>query len=179
MQCGGWTIEWQGKTGDITPGTTLLAGIKQTAAAAKVVYDPYGEFKNAGSVKADVGVVVVGEAPYAEGVGDSANPSLSQYDVKLIEKMRARSQKLVVVVYSGRPIIITDALAKADAWVAAWLPGTEGQGVADVLFGDQPFVGKLSFTWPRSSKQLPIHTEQAGNGPTDPLFPFGFGLSTP
>jgi len=180
MQCGGWTIEWQGQSGDITAATSLLKGITNTAAGSKVLYDPSGDFKGDGTPsKADVGIVVVGEMPYAEGVGDSQNPALTQSDVDLIGKMRVRSQKLVVIILSGRPLIITDVLSKADAWVAAWLPGTEGQGVADVLFGDQPFRGKLPYTWPRSSGQIPIHSSQAGNGPSAALFPYGFGLSAP
>ncbi len=97
----------------------------------------------------------------------------------MIERVRARSHKLVVILISGRPVIIIDQLRIADAFVAAWLPGTEGQGVADVLFGDYPFSGKLPYTWPRSMDQIPFDFE---NLPTEghdaPLFPFGYGLDT-
>lgn len=176
MQCGGWTMEWQGKAGDITPGTTILEGIAaEIDKSTTMVYDARGEFKDAPGM-ADVGIAVVGELPYAEGQGDRADLALSTADQALIQRMRERSKVLVVVILSGRPMIITDLLPKADAWVAAWLPGTEGAGVTDVLFGDVPFTGKLPYTWPRSMKQLPLGNllENAESDP--PLFPFGFGL---
>jgi beta-glucosidase len=94
----------------------------------------------------------------------------------LIERVRARSQKLVIILISGRPMIITDQLDTADAFVAVWLPGSEGQGVADVLFGDYPFTGKLPYTWPRSMDQIPFDFEAPGAGDDAPLFPFGYGL---
>ena len=83
---------------------------------------------------------------------------------------------MVVVILSGRPLIINDQLQVADAWVAAWLPGTEGQGIADVLFGDYRPTGKLPFTWPRSMDQLPFNFSQMATGDTAPLFPFGYGI---
>ena len=95
----------------------------------------------------------------------------------LIGRVRARSKKLIVILVSGRPMIITDQLASADAFVAAWLPGLEGEGVADDLFGDKPFTGKLSFTWPRSMDQAADQLEQQ-HGSSKPLFPFGYGLTT-
>lgn len=174
LQCGGWTIEWQGSFGEITPGTTILQGIFETLGNHTMLYyHPYGDFTEAvddsgNPIRADVGIVVIGEPPYAEGVGDAADLGLSGAAVQLIEQVGERSEKLIVILVSGRPLIITEELGLADAWVAAWLPGTEGQGVADVLFGDQPFTGKLSFRWPRSMDQL--HD--------DPLFPFGYGLTT-
>jgi beta-glucosidase len=175
IQSGGWTIEWQGKTGDITPGTTILAGIQEVAGpAATIEYNRTGKFDDI----ADVGVAVVGERPYAEGRGDDNRLALSRGDRALIENMRQHSRKLVLVVLSGRPIIITDVLDAADAVVAAWLPGTEGAGVADALFGDRPFSGTLPYTWPRSADQLPF---DFGNLPASgcdaPLFPFGYGLT--
>jgi beta-glucosidase len=175
MMCGGWTIEWQGKLGDITKGgTTIVDAIKATAGSgSKVEYNPTGKFEQV----ADIGVVVVGEAPYAEGEGDAANLSLTPADQKLIATMREKSKKLVVIILSGRPVVITDMLDQADAWVAAWLPGTEGQGVADVLFGDQPFTGKLSYSWPASMEQLPLGPANPGAADQKPLFPFGFGLT--
>ena len=121
---------------------------------------------------------MVGEQPYAEGVGDKADLSLSETDGNTINAMRSRVDKLIVVILSGRPLVITDQLANADAWVEAWLPGTEGEGVGDVLFGDKTFVGKLPYTWPRSNAQLPINeNNSAGKTGCDaPLFPFGYGL---
>ncbi len=179
MQCGGWTIEWQGKMDDITPGTTILEGIAaEIDKSTTLVYHPRGEFIDAEGL-ADVGIAVVGELPYAEGEGDRADLSLSTFDQALIQRMRERSKVLVVVILSGRPMIITDLLPKADAWVAAWLPGTEGAGVTDVLFGDVPFTGKLPYTWPHSMDQLPLGNmlENAESDP--PLFPFGFGMTAP
>lgn len=174
MQCGGWTIEWQGKSGNIEPGTTILQGIKAAVSAnTKVEYNLSGQFDG----MADVGIAVVGEQPYAEGVGDKSDLSLSGRDIQAITNLRAHSQKLVVVILSGRPLVITSQYQIADAWVAAWLPGTEGEGVADVLLGEFPFAGKLPYTWPRSNIQNPININNLANR-TDcaaPLFPFGYG----
>lgn len=171
IQCGGWSSTWQGETGDITPGTTILEGIQAAATDPEaVLYDPW---RVDGPV--DVAIAVVGEMPYAEGEGDADDLALSAADQAVIEQWRAKSNKLVVVIVSGRPMIITDQLALADAVVAAWLPGTEGAGVADGLFGDTPFTGKLSYTWPRRMDQLPFDFTA---GPADPLFPFGYGLQT-
>ena len=177
-QAGGWTIEWQGKEGDITEGTTILAGIKQTVAAdTQVVYNRFGKFDRIKD-KADVGIAVVGELPYAEGVGDSADLTLSDADVAAIQGLRQHADQVVVVLVSGRPLDIADHLDQADVWVAAWLPGTEGQGVADGLFGDSPFTGKLPFTWQRAAAQLPFDfAALPADGPGAPLFPVGFGLS--
>ena len=177
-QAGGWTIEWQGKEGDITEGTTILAGIKQAVAKdTQVVYDRSGKF-NRIKDKAEVGIAVVGELPYAEGVGDAADLTLSDADVAAIQGLRQHADQVVVVLVSGRPLDIADYLDQADAWVAAWLPGTEGQGVADGLFGDSPFTGKLPFTWQRTVAQLPFDfTALPADGPAAPLFPAGFGLS--
>jgi len=184
VQCGGWTIEWQGATGAITPGTTILAGIEQAVAAGtKVQYDRYAGFDRVKDASgspavADVGIAVVGERPYAEGVGDSAALALSPADLAVVEKLRERSKTLVVVLLSGRPLIVNVPLAQADALVAAWLPGTEGAGVADGLFGDYPFTGKLPYTWPRSVQQLPFSQGKPSGGEAEPLFPYGFGIQT-
>ncbi len=174
MQTGGWTIEWQGKTGNITPGTTILQGIKATVSSkTTVTYDATGQFDG----KAPIGIAVVGERPYAEGIGDSNNLSQSQADVNVIANVRSHSDKTIVILLSGRPMIIGPQLLQSDAFVAAWLPGTEGQGVSDVLFGDKPFTGKLAFTWPRSMDQLPFNFKTLPTTGCDaPLFPFGYGL---
>jgi beta-glucosidase len=121
-----------------------------------------------------VGIVVVGETPYAEGVGDSGDLSLDAADRQAVTNMHAAGVPVVVVVVSGRPLVLGDVLRQADAVVAAWLPGTEGDGVADVLFGDYAPTGKLSFTWPRSNAQAPINV---GDEKYDPQFPFGYGLT--
>jgi beta-glucosidase len=175
MQCGGWTIEWQGALGSITPGTSILQAIEDTVAAGTIVrYNQGGNFaQNEDYSRADVGIVVVGEPPYAEGVGDDFDLALSAGDVEAIERVGQVADRVVLIVVSGRPLIITEQFDECDAVVAAWLPGTEGQGVADVLFGDYPFTGKLSYTWPRSMAQVPPGADSG-----EPLFPFGYGLTT-
>lgn len=183
-QCGGWTIEWQGAPGNITEGTTILDAIKATVSQDTFVqFNKFAKYNNitddsGNPLIADVGIAVVGEKPYAEGVGDSADLALSEADVNLIERLRERSKKLVVILISGRPLIITAQLPLADAFVAAWLPGTEGQGVADVLFGAVPSTGKLPYTWPRTVEQIPFDFDHLGTGDDAPLFPFGYGLQT-
>ena len=185
IQSGGWTIQWQGQLGDITPGTSIVDAVRATVSAdTEVKFDRFGNFKNAKDdagnlLNADVGIVVVSENPYAEGVGDSDQLDLTNAQADLIERVRTRVDKLIVVLVSGRPLVITDELEAMDGLVAAWLPGTEGAGVTDVLFGDKPFTGKLPYTWPRTMQQLPFDFK---NLPTEgdgaPLFPFGYGLTT-
>lgn len=181
IQSGGWTIEWQGKTGDITPGTTILEAIQQTVSVdTAVIYNEYGRFTDLPATDQPLTCIgVVGEQPYAEGVGDSADLKLPVNDIRTLGRMAETCDTLIVVLLSGRPLIITDLLPEWDALVAAWLPGTEGQGVADVLFGKTQFTGKLPYTWPRSSDQLPF---DFANLPTEgcaaPLFPLGYGLTT-
>jgi len=172
MQCGGWTIDWQGKAGAVTTGgTTILQAVKQTVApSTAVMYSADGNGADSG----DVAIVVVGELPYAEFMGDKADLTLSPEDLAIVERLRARKAQVVVVLLSGRPMIINPVLEKSTAFVAAWLPGTEGQGVADVLFGDFAPTGKLPHSWPRNMQQVPINL---GDKEYDPLFPFGFGLT--
>ncbi len=163
-QCGGWTIDWQGKSGAVTTGgTTILTAIKNTVSKdTKVTFSKDGS----GAAGATVGVVVIGETPYAEMQGDRADLVLAPEDIAAVKTMKAAGIPVVVVLVSGRPMILGDVLGQASAVVAAWLPGTEGQGVADVLFGDYKPTGKLSFTWPRS----------VGQGSAAPLFAYGYGL---
>ncbi len=171
-QCGGWTIDWQGRSGKVTPGgTTILTAIKNTVSKnTKVTFSIDG----AEAQGADIGVVVIGERSYAEGMGDSADLALDRADIEALGNMKKAGIPVVVMLISGRPLIINDVLAQADAFIAAWLPGTEGQGVADVLFGDYKPTGKLSYTWPRSIEQVPINV---GDSAYDPLFEYGFGLT--
>jgi beta-glucosidase len=170
-QCGGWTITWQGKSGTPTTGTTILAALRGAAGkGTEIAYARDG----AGAAGADVAVVVVGETPYAEMLGDRDDLALPREDLDAIANAKKAGIPLVVVVVSGRPLILGDVLDTADALVAAWLPGTEGAGVADVLFGDYKPTGKLSFSWPRSMGQIPINVGDAKYGPQ---FPFGFGLT--
>ncbi|MEU2288701.1 glycoside hydrolase family 3 N-terminal domain-containing protein [Streptomyces sp. NPDC013178] len=171
-QTGGWTITWQGSSGDITPGTTILEGLRQ--AGGEVTYSPDASAPTAGH---DVGVVVVAETPYTEGVGDVGNGhdlELSAADRAAVDKVCA-AMKCAVLIVSGRPQLVGDRLDAIDALVASWLPGTEGDGVADVLFGRLPFTGQLPVTWPRSEAQLPINV---GDTSYDPQFPYGWGLTT-
>lgn len=119
-------------------------------------------------------IVVVGETPYTEMFGDSANLTILQPGGTIINNVCA-AVKCVVVVISGRPVAMEQYISKIDALVAAWLPGSEGQGVADALFGDYGFTGKLARTWFKSVDQLPMNV---GDPHYDPLFPFGFGLTT-
>jgi beta-glucosidase len=171
-QCGGWTIDWQGGDGEITTGgTTVLAAIKAAVGA-----DTEVTFTEDGSdaAGADIGVVVMGERAYAEMFGDRSDLSLSSEDLATLGNIKEAGIPVVVVLISGRPMIINDALGQVDAFIAAWLPGTEGNGVADVLFGDYKPTGKLSFSWPRSMEQVPVNV---GDSDYDPLFPYGFGLS--
>ena len=117
---------------------------------------------------------MVGETPYAEGNGDRNDLSLSSEDIATITNIKNAGIPYVIILISGRPMIITDVLNDCNAFIAAWLPGTEGQGIADVLFGDYNFTGKLSHTWPRTMNQIPINL---GDANYDPLFPYGFGLA--
>jgi beta-glucosidase len=171
-QCGGWTIYWQGAVGEITEGTSILEAIKNTVSNdTKVTYSVDGSEVPS---DADVAIVVVGETPYAEFTGDDKDLLLSKKDIATINNARSADIPVVVIIISGRPMIITSEIDKWDALVAAWLPGTEGQGVADVIFGDYAPTGKLSYTWPRSIEQLPINDTDGSKGS---LFPFGFGLT--
>lgn len=172
MQCGGWTIDWQGKRGPVTTGgTTILEAIRVRAGQKTTITTS----KNASEAKgADAAVVVVGEEPYAEMNGDRRDLSLAPEDLAAIADAKATGTKVVVVILSGRPLVLGPAVEQADALLAAWLPGTEGLGVADVLFGDTPPTGKLSFAWPRSMDQIPLGHRKATGG--DSLYPVGHGL---
>jgi len=171
-QSGGWTITWQGSSGPITPGTTILQGIRNAVGrGSTVTFDAGG----AGiDPSYDVAVAVVGETPYAEFMGDRPDGmGLDATDLATLERLQASGVPVVVVLVSGRPLDIADQLPGWDALLAAWLPGTEGDGVADVLFGDHAPTGRLPMTWMQSAEQQPINE---GDGQT-PLFPFGFGLT--
>ena len=147
MQFGGWTVEWQGVDGNWLPGTTILQGIQDMVNPnAKVEYNLEGNFIGQEST-ADIGIAIVGESPYAEGWGDKENPKLSEEDVMAINNLRKISKKLIVILVSGRPLNIKEYAKNWDAIIAAWLPGSEGQGVADMLFGDYTFTGTLPVEW--------------------------------
>jgi beta-glucosidase len=172
IQCGGWTIDWQGKTGEVTPGgTTILSALRQAVDDASYVTHSVDGGNASG---ADVAVVVVGETPYAEGAGDDADLALSSDDLATLRSVKQTGVPVVLVVLSGRPLVLGEAAGLADAIVAAWLPGTEGAGVADVLLGDFAPTGKLSFTWPASVDQHPINVGDEGK---PPAYAFGYGLT--
>jgi beta-glucosidase len=173
-QSGGWTISWQGGSGNTTPGTTVLQGIRSAVAGSgSVSYDRYGNGIDGSYTAA---VAVIGETPYAEGQGDRPGGlGLDQEDLATLTRLRASGVPVVVVLVSGRPLDVAAQLPNWNALIAAWLPGTEGNGVADVLFGDYAPTGKLPMTWPSSSSQEPIND---GDGQT-PLFPLGYGLTYP
>ncbi|MDP3883297.1 MAG: glycoside hydrolase family 3 protein [Candidatus Staskawiczbacteria bacterium] len=147
-QAGGWTTEWQGIDGNYgIAGTTVFQAIKGAVFEnTEVKYNMQGDF-SAEDGLADVGIAVVGEKPYAEGWGDNANPSLSSQDLLVIQKLKLKSKKLIVIIISGRPLDIKKYISEWDGVVASWLPGSEGEGVTDVLFGDYPFVGSLPVEW--------------------------------
>lgn len=170
-QCGGWTITWQGSSGNITAGTTILTAIRNTVdESTNVTFSIDGS----GAEGADIGIVVIGETPYAEGAGDRTNLTLSWDDLSAVQRVKNTGIPVVVILISGRPMIIEPTINLVDAFIAAWLPGTEGQGVADVLFGDYPPTGLLSHTWAKSMSQIPINY---GDINYSPLFQYGYGLT--
>jgi len=170
-QCGGWTIEWQGISGDITPGTTVLEAIRQSVSPGTTVSF---SLDGSGAAGADVGIVVIGETPYAEGYGDDPDLSLSAGDLAVVDRFNQAGVPVVVVLISGRPMLLGPILDDVEAVLAGWLPGTEGQGIADVIFGDYRPTGKLPCSWPRGMDQIPINV---GDPVYDPFFPYGFGLT--
>ncbi len=178
-QCGGWTISWQGSSGNITPGTTILDGIRNAVTDSNnVTYSEDG----IGAVGNDVAIVVVGETPYAEMNGDVGagehipNLDLSTSDQSVLDQVKNSGIPTIVIMVSGRPMNIADRLGDWKGFVAAWLPGTQGNGLADVIFGDYDFTGKLPVSWPSDfNSEIKIN---AGDSNYHPLFPFGYGLNT-
>ena len=169
MQCGGWTINWQGGQGDITIGTTILDGIKESVSTeTKVIHSKDGT--DLGNVSGDLAIVVIGEDPYTEFFGDKDNLDLLEEDIQTINNLKDKGYKVLVLLISGRPMNIADHLDNWDGFAAIWLPGTEGNGVSDILFGDFQSTGKLSYPWP-------LNAEDGANAPeNDLLYNIGFGL---
>ncbi len=180
LQCGAWTLGWQGTRGPVPGATSILAGVDEVAKGARV--------ENADT--ANTILYVVGETPYAEWFGDFREKDFNNKlfttekshtthfestdaNVKQIKEWKAAGKKVVVVLVAGRPLPVTDLIDAADAFVMAWLPGSEGAGVADVLFGNVMPTGKLPHTWPKNAKQIPINDGDGKKG----LFPYGFGLT--
>lgn len=177
-QSGAWTVEWQGIDGNWLPGSTsILEGIKSVAGpGTEIIYSSDAQF-SLDAVKADIGIAVVGEESYAEGWGDNPNPTLSPEDLAAIKRLKMASKKVIVVLVTGRPLLITEEIKDWDALVVVWLPGSEGAGVADVLFGNKAFTGKLPLPWPASINQLPIQTDGATSDKSPVLFKRYFGLN--
>ncbi|GAA4774013.1 glycoside hydrolase family 3 protein [Novosphingobium ginsenosidimutans] len=172
---GGWTLTWQGGL-ELTnekyfPGaTSIWTGLKQAAEAAggSATLSVDGSY----AAKPDVAVVVFGEEPYAEFEGDRKNAVFTDEEgLNLLRKFKAAGVRTVAVFLSGRPLWMNREINAADAFVAAWLPGSEGAGVADVLYGKRPATGRLSFSWPAHCDGKPV------NGPEGALFNLGYGLS--
>ncbi|MBS2962906.1 glycoside hydrolase family 3 C-terminal domain-containing protein [Actinocrinis puniceicyclus] len=179
-QLGGWSVTWQGASGQTDTGTTIYQGMRADAPNAHFTYSKDASAPMTGS---DVGVVVVGETPYAEGVGDVGNGhtlDLTAADRAAVDKVCA-AMKCVVLVVSGRPMNIAPIQAEAGAIVASWLPGSQGEGVADTLFGKAPFTGRLPDTWAKhvDATTTPVDVGiPSTTGAYDPLYPYGWGLRT-
>ena len=172
IQCGGWTISWQGSTGNITQGTTILQGIQAAVGSnVKVTYNKRGR----ASAENDAALVFIGEKPYAESDGDRTADALKldSEDLTTLKNIKETNPNLpvVAVLLTGRPITIADQIDDFDGLIAAWLPGTEGQGIADVLFGNYDFTGKLTFTWPWYAEDITTKHQ-----PGKALFNYGYGL---
>ena len=178
MQSGGWTLSWQGVdngSNDFPGATSIYEGLKQEveAAGGQALFSPDGTTPE----KPDVAIVVFGETPYAEFMGDQSDVALHHDNVEsleLIRKLKAQGIPVVSVMLSGRPLYVNPQINASDAFVAAWLPGSEGEGIADVLTGKVDFAGKLSFSWPKRPDQTPLNV---GDATYDPQFAYGYGLS--
>lgn len=182
-QSGGWSITWQGtnnQNSDFPGGSSIYDGLAQqiTAAGGHIELNEEGHFTH----KPDVAIVVFGETPYAEGVGDRAHLAYqkdTQADLSLLKRLQAQGIPVVSIFISGRPMWINAEMNASEAFVAAWLPGTEGKAIADVLLTDEhdaiqyDFSGRLSFSWPDN----PLQTVNKGDVRYQPLFPYGYGLT--
>jgi beta-glucosidase len=169
-QCGGWTISWQGSNGDITLGTDILTGINNVAGTSEVIYSSNGEFNG----EVDVAIVVIGEKiPYAEGQGDRTSLLLDEADINLMKGLKEQGIPTVALLVSGRPMVLGQLLPYTDAMIAVWYPGSEGEGIAEVLFGEYQPSGRLTHSWPKEMAQIPINVGDQGDAP---LFEYRHGL---
>ncbi len=170
-QCGGWTMSWQGGNGSITQGTNILQGLVELSETSNILYDANGNYS--GSV--DVAVVVIGEkTPYAEGYGDRADLEIDAADINLIKKLKEDGIPTIALLVSGRPMILGELLTYTDAIIPIWYPGTEGDGIAEVLYGDYLPKGKLSHSWAKDMSQIPLNW---GDESYDALFSYQHGLT--
>ena len=180
FQCGGWTKKWQGAQADIFDNperpvegaTSIIDGIREVIGSENVIDAGVSGFNE----EADVAIIIVGETPYSESFGDRATAELvlSESHRKLIRTYHDAGKKVITVLISGRPLLVEDQIDQSAAFVAAWLPGSEGRGIAEVLFGDYGFGGKLGFSWPRDADQIPIHVHDPDY---NPRYEYGFGLT--
>jgi beta-glucosidase len=169
LQCGGWTMGWQGSTGNITVGTTIRQGVEAVVGAGNVTWNNTGA-----TIAGDYAVVVIGEQPYAEMNGDRTDLTIPLASLVTAAKTAAGTKKLICIMITGRPMDVSTIINNCDVLIAAWLPGTEaGNGIADVLFGDYDFTGKLSISWPKNTAQEPINY---GDATYAPLFEYDYGL---
>ena len=174
-QCGGWTLYWGGGVKDVVPGCSILSAIKSAVSKnTKVTYSRVADDISNIREKIDVCIVVVGENPYVEFNGDVENLNLSRKDTDIIKRVSQLKVPKVLIILSGRPVIITEYIPSFSSVVAAWWFGTEAEGLTDILFGDYKPTGKLPFSWPKDNSQLPLNV---GDTNYDPLFPFGYGLT--
>nr|GMD64382.1 beta-glucosidase BoGH3B-like [Ipomoea batatas] len=175
-QCGGWTSTWLGTGGRITIGTTILDALKEVMGDnTEIIFEPTPSEETFSGQDFSYAIVAVGETPYAETAGDDPELKIPLNGSDIV-RLVADKVPTVMILISGRPMVIEPTLLdKVESLVAAWLPGTEGRGITDLLFGDYPFHGKLPVTWFKSIDQLPMHAQKNSS---DPLFPFGFGLTT-
>jgi beta-glucosidase len=182
-QTGGWTLSWQGTgntNADFPNATSILGGLQQDLGTTNVTYDPTGTVDPKGY---DAVIAVIGETPYAEGVGDLQRKTLEAAklypeDLATLDKVSGKGTPVVTVYVSGRPLYVNKEINRSDAFVEAWLPGTEGGGVADMLVKGKDgtgFQAKLSYSWPKSACQTPLNPWSPNY---DPLFPLGYGLKT-
>jgi beta-glucosidase len=168
LQCGGWTLGWQGAAGNTMPGTTIRQGFESIGGTANISYSADGN-----GITGDVAVVCIGEQPYAEMIGDRTDLTIPE--ASLVTTAKNSGKKVICVMITGRPMDISTIADKCDAIVAAWLPGTEGGGIAEVLYGNYEFRGKLSTSWPRNTAQEPVNV---GDATYDPLYPYDYGLNS-
>lgn len=171
LQTGGWTIEWLGKSGNITEGTSILQGLRKVAPNVDFIYSADGKFD---ITDADYAIAVVGEEPYAEGSGDRDDLYLDKDQTKMVRNLKNMGVPVITILISGRPIIINSVLHNSDALFASWLPGTESDGIAEIIFGDFEPKGVLPISWPKSMEQIPLNY---GDKDYDPLFAYGFGIT--
>ena len=186
-QTGGWTLSWQGTgntNNDFPAGDTILVGIMEAAGDANIVFSETPQDVDVS--RFDAVIAVIGETPYAESSGDITAGWTLQHsgrypeDLAVLQAVAGKGKPVVTVLLAGRPVYANDLINLSDAFVAAWLPGTEGKGVADVLFRkaggeiNQDFHGSLSFSWPKSPCQTPLNK---GDANYSPLFALGYGLT--